>query len=217
MGYRWLIRHFSDIHCRQGRHISISIIGPSDSKYADRDTILPTVCVCPGLWRDLRYSTLGTSAQLFVPRSRWKVPRSMPPHIKVSLDTWLERWSANRNILPRWEGTDQKYRVVVLLEVPSIFHLNRWLFGFLEIGLNWQWDKPFDAPIQNARCRLNCSCPDDTIGTWMDLDNSTQRSLHWGHVALSEDGDCPSWMLCPPLLHLLQFRYSLCQRFQKCC
>ena len=64
------------------------------------------------------------------------------------------------------------------------------LFGFLEIVLNWQWDKPFDAPIQNARCRLSCSCPDDVIGTWMDLDNSAQRPLHWGHVVLSEDDDC---------------------------
>ncbi|XP_050478441.1 omega-amidase NIT2-like isoform X3 [Bombus huntii] len=31
----------------------------------------------------------------------------------------------------------------------------------------------------------------------------------------------PFWMLCPPLLHLLRlvssFKYSLCQRFQKCC
>ena len=38
LGYRWLIRHFGDIHCRQGRHISISIIGPSDLKYTGRDT-----------------------------------------------------------------------------------------------------------------------------------------------------------------------------------
>ena len=37
LGYRWLIRHFGDIHCRQGCHISISIIGPSDLKYAGRD------------------------------------------------------------------------------------------------------------------------------------------------------------------------------------
>ena len=37
MGYRRLIRHFGDIHCRQGRHIFISIIGPSDLKGADRD------------------------------------------------------------------------------------------------------------------------------------------------------------------------------------
>ena len=91
---------------------------------------------------------------------------------------------------PRWEGTDQKSRDMVLFESPSLFRLDRWLFGFLEIGLNWQWDKPFDASIQNARCRLNCSCPDDAIGTWMDLDNSIQRPLHWGHVVLSEDDDC---------------------------
>ena len=55
LGHRWLIRHFGDIHYRQSRHIPISIVGPSDSKYADCDTILPAVCVCPGLWRDLRY------------------------------------------------------------------------------------------------------------------------------------------------------------------
>ena len=58
LGYRWLIRLFDDIHCRQSRNIFISIVGPSDSKYADRDTILSAVCVCPGLWRDLRYKII---------------------------------------------------------------------------------------------------------------------------------------------------------------
>ena len=43
--YRWLIRHFGDIYCRQGRHIFISIIGPSDLKYADRDTATPSQVV----------------------------------------------------------------------------------------------------------------------------------------------------------------------------
>ena len=37
LGYRWLIGYFGDMHCRQGRHIFISIIGPSDLKGAGRD------------------------------------------------------------------------------------------------------------------------------------------------------------------------------------
>ena len=45
LGYRWLIRHFGDIYCRQGRHIFISIIGPSDLKYADRDTVVRLILV----------------------------------------------------------------------------------------------------------------------------------------------------------------------------
>ena len=40
LGHRWLIRHFGDIHCRQGRHISIFVIGPSNLKYAGRDRIV---------------------------------------------------------------------------------------------------------------------------------------------------------------------------------
>ena len=65
LGHRWLIRHFGDIHYRQSRHIFISIVGPSDSKYAGRDTILPAMCVCSGLWRDLRYNRLDTSVLRF--------------------------------------------------------------------------------------------------------------------------------------------------------
>ena len=44
----------------------VSLIGPSGSKYADRDTILPAVCVCPGLWCDLRYTSNSTTLLLGV-------------------------------------------------------------------------------------------------------------------------------------------------------
>ena len=38
LGHRCLFRHFGDIHCRQGR--CVSIIGPSGSKYAGRDNAI---------------------------------------------------------------------------------------------------------------------------------------------------------------------------------
>ena len=37
----------------------VSLIGPSGTKYADRDTILPAVCVCV-LVSDVIYVTLST-------------------------------------------------------------------------------------------------------------------------------------------------------------
>ena len=146
----------------------------------------------------------------------------MPPQIKVYLYTSLERWLANRNILPPLRGYRSKIsRCGVIWGsepissrslVCSDFSRSCWIGN--GTSLLTPRSKMLVA-VWAVAVRMTSSVPGWTLITRPrgHCIEGTLSSLRMTIVS--------SWMLCPPLLHLLRvissFRYSLCQRFQKCC
>ena len=87
---------------------------------------------------------------------------------------------------PRWESIDQNWldcwlwrRSIVMMRQWVCW----WLCVFSHIRQRYQL---LHSPIKCTRRRFYCRCPNYSIGSWVNLDDSSVRPLHGGHAILSD-------------------------------